>query len=53
VKRPAGKRKHIPVEHVPELGYPSCAGEPLPRGELIASEHLRSGPAHHKWSSAT
>jgi hypothetical protein len=40
------KRKHIPVEHVPELGYPSCSAAPLPPGELIASEHLRSGPVH-------
>jgi hypothetical protein len=40
------KRKHIPVEHVPELGYPSCSGKPPPPGELIASEHLRSGPVH-------
>jgi hypothetical protein len=40
------QRKHIPVESVAELGYPSCQGKPPPRGELIASEHLRSGPVH-------
>jgi hypothetical protein len=40
------QRKHIPVDHVAELGYPTCAGKPLPAGELLASEHLRSGPVH-------
>ncbi|MEY4508303.1 MAG: hypothetical protein RLZZ450_425 [Pseudomonadota bacterium] len=40
------KRKHIPVESLPELGYPQCAGiEPAP-GRLLAEQHLRSGPAH-------
>ncbi len=40
------KRKHIPVDQVPELGYPTCDGKPPPPGELLASEHLRSGPVH-------
>jgi hypothetical protein len=40
------QRKHIPVERVEELGYPTCAGKALPAGELLGSEHLRSGPVH-------
>jgi hypothetical protein len=40
------QRKHIPVAQVEELGYPTCAGKAPPAGELIASEHLRSGPVH-------
>lgn len=41
------KRKHIPVEHVDEVGYPQCDGKAPPAGEVVASGHLRSGPAHH------
>lgn len=40
------ERKHIPVESLPELGYPSCQGKVPGAGELIAEEHIRSGPAH-------
>lgn len=40
------RRKHIPVERVEELGYPTCAGKPLPPGEVLDREHLRSGPVH-------
>jgi hypothetical protein len=40
------ERKHIPVSSVEELAYPSCGSEPLPEGEVLASQHLRSGPAH-------
>jgi hypothetical protein len=40
------QRKHIPVERVEELGYPTCDGKAPPPGELIASEYLRSGPVH-------
>jgi hypothetical protein len=45
----ACKRKHVPVDAVPELGYPECgdrsdkdAGRPLE--SVVASGHLRSGP---------
>jgi hypothetical protein len=37
------QRKHIPVETLPELAYPACAGESV----KLAEEHLRSGPAHN------
>jgi hypothetical protein len=39
------KRKHVPVDEVPELGYPSCpdAGDDG-AGAVVASGHLRSGP---------
>ncbi len=41
------ERKHVPVEKVEELGYPSC---PTPASghteKVIAERHLRSGPAH-------
>jgi hypothetical protein len=40
------QRKHIPVESLPELGYPTCAGAIPGAGELAAEEHLRSGPTH-------
>jgi hypothetical protein len=40
------QRKHIPVERVAELGYPTCAGTPLPEGSELWREHLRSGPTH-------
>lgn len=35
------KRKHVPVDSVPELAYPACADDP---GTVVASGHLRSGP---------
>jgi hypothetical protein len=41
------KRKHIPVESLPELGYPSCQGILPAPGELVTEQHLRSGPAHN------
>jgi hypothetical protein len=39
------KRKHVPVDAVPELGYPSCtdAGAEGP-GAVVARGHIRSGP---------
>ena len=39
------KRKHVPVEAIPELGYPSCgdAGSDE-QGIVLAQGHLRSGP---------
>lgn len=40
------QRKHIPVERVEELGYPSCHGKALPEGRELWREHLRSGPHH-------
>ena len=41
----ACKRKHVPVESSPELGYPSCgdAGGDE-HGSPVAAGHLRSGP---------
>jgi hypothetical protein len=39
------KRKHVPVDAVPELGYPSCAdGGPEDPGTVVAQGHIRSGP---------
>ena len=35
--------KRRPVENVPELAYPTCEGEPLPEGEVLASGTLRAG----------
>jgi hypothetical protein len=37
------RRKHVPVDHVPELGYPACPGDGGAL-EVIARGHLRSGP---------
>jgi hypothetical protein len=42
---PACKRKHVPVEQVPELGYPACIADGAPAdGEVVGAGHLRSGP---------
>jgi hypothetical protein len=39
------KRKHVPVDAVPELGYPSCAdGGVGDAGAVVARGHIRSGP---------
>jgi hypothetical protein len=42
------KRKHVPVDAVPELGYPSCgdagSGEAGDVGKPVARGHIRSGP---------
>ncbi|HWW83078.1 MAG TPA: hypothetical protein VNZ26_05720 [Vicinamibacterales bacterium] len=41
------KRKHVPVDQVPELGYPACnhaAQSADERVAVVASGHLRSGP---------
>jgi len=41
----ACKRKHVPVDAVPELGYPACGDENAhDAGRTVASGHLRSGP---------
>src|SRR5262249_43817400 len=40
------QRKHIPVDHVTELGYPTCDGAPLPDGEVVGQTDIRSGPTH-------
>jgi hypothetical protein len=39
------KRKHVRVDHVPELGYPACgdAGHDE-AGTIVASGHIRAGP---------
>jgi hypothetical protein len=36
-------RKHVPVETVPELGYPECPGADRSEASM-ASGHLRAGP---------
>jgi hypothetical protein len=40
------RRKHVPVESIPELGYPACADEGAPDASttLLAAGHIRSGP---------
>lgn len=40
------ERKHVPVESVEELGYPTCDGKVPGPGQLLASAHVRSGPSH-------
>lgn len=40
------QRKHIPVESVQELGYPTCQGAALPAGETLGGGRIRSGPNH-------
>jgi hypothetical protein len=39
------KRRHVPVDAVPELGYPSCTdGGPEDAGVVVARGHIRAGP---------
>jgi hypothetical protein len=39
------KRRHVPVDAVPELGYPACAdGGPEDPGVVVARGHIRAGP---------
>ncbi len=40
------RRKHVPVESIPELGYPVCADEGALDASttLVAAGHIRSGP---------
>jgi hypothetical protein len=42
------RRKHLPVDAIPELGYPACAdagaNEADETGVVVAQGHLRSGP---------
>jgi hypothetical protein len=39
------KRKHVPVEAVPELGYPVCGDAGAAEsGSVVGSGHLRAGP---------
>jgi hypothetical protein len=40
------ERKHVPVDHVAELGYPSCPEPDAGAPTLLGSEHLRAGPSH-------
>jgi hypothetical protein len=35
------RRRHVPVDAAPELGYPSCPDDP---GVVVARGHIRSGP---------
>jgi hypothetical protein len=43
------RRKHVPVDEVPELGYPACAvdGGSV---DVVAGGHLRSGPSSQEQS---
>jgi hypothetical protein len=40
------RRRHVPVEAIPELGYPACDddGGSEAKGAVVASGHIRSGP---------
>jgi hypothetical protein len=39
------RRKHVPVDSVPELGYPACAdGGSDEIGTLVGQGHVRAGP---------
>ena len=38
------KRKHVPVDAVPELGIPTCGDAGDERGQAVAGGHIRSGP---------
>lgn len=39
------RRKHVPVDAVPELGYPACVdGGVVDTGAVVARGHIRSGP---------
>jgi len=40
------KRKHIPVEKLEDLGYPSCGGKVLGRAHEVTKRVIRSGPTH-------
>jgi hypothetical protein len=42
----ACRRKHVPVEVVPELGYPSCGDAGT--WTAVARGHVRSGPFSHE-----
>lgn len=38
-------RKHLPVDRIPELGYPACSSDDGGTGaSVVADGHLRSGP---------
>jgi hypothetical protein len=42
------ERKHIPVDSLPELGYPSCPdGVPKQGVTVLEEQHLRAGPNHN------
>jgi hypothetical protein len=38
------RRKHVPVDTVPELGYPACGDAGDDRGAAVADGHIRAGP---------
>jgi hypothetical protein len=40
------RRKHLPVDSVPDRGYPTCNGAVPPAGEVVGEGYLRSGPTH-------
>jgi hypothetical protein len=45
---PACKHKHLPVDTVPELGYPACGDGGQDDGVEVARGRLRAGPASHE-----
>jgi hypothetical protein len=38
------RRKHVPVDAVPELGYPQCGDAGVEEGVAVARGHVRAGP---------
>ena len=38
------ERKHVPVDAIPELGYPACGDSGADDGSTFVEGHLRSGP---------
>jgi hypothetical protein len=44
----ACKHKHVPVDAVPELGYPACGDGGQDDGVEVARGRLRAGPASHE-----
>jgi hypothetical protein len=42
---PGCKRKHVPVDAVPELGFPACGDAGVDEtGTVVGQGHLRAGP---------
>jgi hypothetical protein len=45
IAAPGCKRRHVPVESAPELGYPACSDGGLDDpGVVVARGHIRAGP---------
>ncbi|MDB4985349.1 MAG: hypothetical protein JWN04_527 [Myxococcaceae bacterium] len=39
-------KKHVAIEQLKDLGYPSCDGKVLGRAHVLGEELIRSGPTH-------